>query len=250
MKPHAALSFREHLESRLSRLPVFENIDRLGRAGTGKRADYFLYDRRLVVEQKTYLETPQHKEKGKAIESLFTSLEKKYRKPFAEIIKQKPGILREEEADELNALSLRFNDKVKDLLHESSKQIGSTKRIFGIPEATGAVLLIFDRVTGVFPGSVSPRIHKCLSSPKSPDSFCGHIDFVISCFNLKDLSFDGGNVCYCHSSRITDGDMHISYARSILDVFKDPARSLRPRRSVTPDTISRYDQARPYLFLD
>ena len=78
-KPARTGSLRWNVENSFRSVQGYENLDVvLKHVNKDKRADYLFFDRKLVAEQKEYIDSPQHRAKGKAALELSDRLIAKY----------------------------------------------------------------------------------------------------------------------------------------------------------------------------
>ena len=202
----------------------YESIDKLINKKTGnKKADYFLYDRKVVVEQKEFLNSPQHDKKGNAYQDYVSMLFQKHNiNPYTQdksYLREKHKLLSPDEAVHHAKLRNAFYDKIKDDIHIANNQIESTKKVFGTPNAVGVVLMIFDRVNGIMPAVISERVGRTFDIKKDGTPLYKHVDIFIYAIHLKDLEYNNATCMNGHITRDSSGE-HPKVARSILDVLR------------------------------
>lgn len=229
-KPAKLGSLRKYVEDKVSAIQGYENIDKMLK---GERADYLLYGRQVIVEQKEFENSPQHIKKGSIVQSYTAQIFDKYgidpssqdRSYLSEMYK----LLSKEEVAHLSKLRNDFTDKIKDDIHKANKQIGSTKRVLGLPNATGAVLMIFDGINGIMPSVMEDRVGRIFRAQQNDEPLYKHVDIFIFVLRMKDMLFDGSSRLNGQMTRSGSAE-HVGHARSILDALKAGEPRMRLRR--------------------
>jgi len=190
-KPAEENSLRKHVENALNRHTNFEDIDvLLKHINEDKRADYLIEDRSIIIEQKEYTSSDEHKAKGKAYAKFVSSMFDKYNIDPDELslenVQGKFALLTEEEAKKHRKLRNNFYDKIKDLMHKANKQIGSTKKLLDLEKSSGALLLVFDKVSGILPRVVTERVQRSIELYE-------HIDVVVYTIHFDSFLYNGNS---------------------------------------------------------
>lgn len=236
-KPAKPGSVRKHIEDNISTIRGYENIDKIMR---GDRADYLLYDRKVIVEQKEFENSPQHNEKGRLQQAYILQLFEKYGiDPHSQdraYLQEQRKRLSEEEAAQLENLRDNFYNKIKVNIHKANNQISSTKNVLGLPNAVGVVLMVFDRINGIIPSVIEERVNRTFNTLENGDPSCKHVDIFIYALWMKDMLYDGADYLSGHITRNASME-NIEYARSILDSLKKGQTGVRTRRSPSHDSI-------------
>ncbi len=240
-KPAKPGSFRKFIEDKIHAIPGCVDIDDLmRREPESKKADYLLYDRNVIVEQKEYGNSPQHMEKGRRYQEYVGGLFKKYGIDADALDDSNRdesfGLLSAEEVAHLRKLKNDFYDKIKDEMHKANIQIQSTKRVLGLPDAVGVVLVIFDRVNGIMPDVISQRVFRAFDILKEGEPLYKHVDVFIYSLYMRDLLYNGHSQVNGQITR--EGSLRsIEYARRILDDLGENKGSARPYKTVSKDDI-------------
>lgn len=126
-------------------------------------------------------------------------------------------------------------------------QIQSTKRVLGLPDAVGVVLVIFDRVNGIMPDVISQRVFRAFDILKEGEALYKHVDVFIYSLYMRDLLYNGhsqvnGQITREGSLRSTE------YARRILDDLGENKGGARPYKTVSKNDI--VEQLVPNVFED
>jgi len=129
VKPAKPGSVRRYVEDRLQAIPGYENInDVLPKASDGNKADYLLFDRKIIVEQKEFVNSSEHREKGRRFQEYSSVIFKKYGIDLLDPDTTKYDLLSNEEKDILYKLRGKFYNKIKLDISEANYQIEATKR--------------------------------------------------------------------------------------------------------------------------
>lgn len=189
-------SLRKYIKDSIRAIPGCEDIDHLmRREPEGKKADYLLYDRTVIIEQKEYANSPQHTEKGRRYQDYADGLFNKYGVDPDILNESNPNgkfqVLSAEEAARILKLKSDFYDKIKDEMHKANTQIRSTKKILGLPNAVGVILVIFDLVDSIIPAVIHQRVVKTFEISKNGVPLYEHIDIFIYALRLKHLRYNG-----------------------------------------------------------
>jgi hypothetical protein len=193
-----------------------------------KRADHLLFNRAVIIEQKDYNETPEHRKKGRALKTYVSFLSAKYGRQLASLAEFE-RMVTQEERRKLHRLENDFYDKIKDYMDRADKQLASTKVELKIPDALGVLLLNFDAISGIVPEITKKRVFRCFFGPGGKQH--QHIDFVIASYALKDIAING--CCYSNQSLLSDeaNPKQLQYSRAILDLLLANASGIRPRQT-------------------
>ena len=239
-------SLRKYVEDKISAIQGYENIDKILKS---KGADYLLYGRRVIVEQKEFENSPQHRKKGSRMQAYSEQLFEKYGiNPISQdrsYLSEKYKLLSEEEATHLSKLRNDFYDKIKDDIRDANKQIESTKKALGLPEATGVVLMIFDRINSIMPSVIENRVGRIFGAQQNGEPLYKHVDVFIFALWMKDMLYDGADYLNGQMTRSGSAE-HIEHARNILDALKVGQTRVRSRRMANRNDI--VDQLVPDLF--
>lgn len=238
-------SFRRHIEDKISGTQAFENLDDLLRLiHEDKRADYLMFDRSVIVEQKEFMDTPQHRAKGKALSDLSRSLMMKYSiKP--DLSNLAATTLSQDEWDDLHKLRDKFYNRMRQELHCADKQIASTKSILRIPDAVGVALMVFDKVPGIMPAVIYNRVIRFFEEQDDGGLKHKHVDIVIFSLYMKDMLYNGRP--YMNGRIVRNESVeHVGYARRILDALKEGGSKNQRRAFVGKDDV--ITQLRPDIF--
>ncbi len=175
-------SLREHVETQMKEISGCENLETvLHNVREGNRADYLLSNRSIIVEQKEYEDSAEHRMKGRQMYEFTNRLIQN-------------GLSTNAEIKETERLKSKFYNKIGQKLHHASNQIASTKKILNLPNAVGVALLISDRVPGLMPVVVDDRVCRSFDS-KSSENNCPYIDVVVYSMYMKDLLSYTGKPC-------------------------------------------------------
>jgi hypothetical protein len=220
-------SLMYHIEKRVKNIAGCEQLDQMYPGGIeGGISDYLLYDRSLIVEQKNYEDSPEQRKNGHALLNLMNVLMDKYNvNPDTE--KHLPNVLSKEDAKILSKLRDKFYDKIKDCMDQANKQIGSTKSFLSLNDASGALLIIFDQIPGVYTDVIVERIARCFNRSMSDKMAYSNIDFVVFSCHLKDMLVNGRPALNGHMLK-QENDKHLEYARDIRRALLDGVGSLSP----------------------
>jgi hypothetical protein len=227
--PVHTITLQANVEDCLRKADTYEDVNvLLSHLPETKKADHLLFNREVVIEQKDYNETQEHRKKGRALNNYFSLLSAKYRINLASSADFE-RIITQEERRKLRVLKNDFYDKIKDYMDAADKQLASTKVELGIPDALGVLLLNFDTISGIFPPIVTQRVFRCFHKPGGKQH--KHIDFVIASYAMKDVAIDG--CCDATQSLLSDGTnpKQLQYSRAILDLLKANASGIRPRQT-------------------
>lgn len=251
-KPAKPGSLRQHVESRVCLIEGYESIDNLPRKVTGgKKADYLLCNKSVIVEQKEFLNSPQHNKRGENYQEYSAHLFQKYainpNTQDLEYFREQYKLLSPEETLIHNELRNAFYDKIKDNIHSSNAQIASTKRILGLPNAIGVVLMLFDRVNGIMPAVINERVERAFNLRENGKFSYEHVEVFIYSIRLKDLLYNDASCMNGYVSRDSSGEK-VEYARKILDALRVNTKNPRPRATPGKDDFVR--QLVPNVFSD
>jgi hypothetical protein len=226
--PIHAITLHANVEDCLKKADTYEDVDALLSLPEAKKADHLLFNREVVVEQKDYIETQEHRKKGKALMAYANFLSSKYGLQIA-LLLSFWNVITQDERRKLQLLQSDFYDKIKDNMDKADKQIASTKKELGIPEALGVLLLVFDSISGIFPPIVTQRVFRCFHRQGGKQH--KHIDFVIASYAMKDVAING--CCDCNQSLLSDPTnlKQLEHSRAILDLLKANASGVRPRQT-------------------
>ena len=220
-RPAWSCSLRSHVEHKISKITGYENIDKILRhTAKEKRADYLAFERNIIVEQKEFHDSPQNREKGRALEELLGKLAAKNK--FAGV--NWPATSRDEEK-QVSILAARFNDKIKDYIHTSDKQIRSTKRILNLPSAIGVLLLIFDEVAGIFPPVIRQRVERTFAAKIDDSPIYADVEIVIFVCRLKNIQVSGNRTVMGRIIRRNDKVELVKYSYDLLEVLNRGERT-------------------------
>jgi hypothetical protein len=265
-QPAKPNSLRDLIERRICKIPGYENLNQILRSTPeGKRADYTAFDRKLIIEQKEHLDSPQHRLKGLALHAFTTALEDKYNLTVDELLEQ--SIISEQERKIFLDLKNNFYNKIKSSVQEADKQIASTKillkiysvhvktrklltserllisastrqPIFGfsrersIPESIGVLLLVFEQVSGI----IFPVIHERIGRIFASETLYINVDIVIFACIMKDMLMDGSPNFVGHISRSSEDATHLDYAKQIRLALNEGAVNVRPASGIIKKT--------------
>lgn len=225
-------SLMHHIEKRIKRITGCKQLDQMYPGGVeGGISDYLLHDGALIVEQKNYEDSPEQRRNGQALLDLMYVLMDKYGvTPDTE--KHLPNVLSKEDAKILSKVRDKFYDKIKDCMYEANKQIRSTKNFLSLKDSSGALLIIFDRIPGVYIDVIAERIMRCFNQSMGNKRAYNNIDFVVFSCHLKDMLVNGRPVVNGHILRQDNNDKHLEYARGIRKAMLDGVGSL-PTSSIS-----------------
>ena len=245
-KPAKPGSLRKHIEDKISAIQGYENLDKIMR---GERADYLLFNRKVIIEQKEFENSPQHNKKGALQQNYTMQLFAKYGiDPYSRdqlYLQEKHKLLSQEEAGQLDKLRDDFYNKIKVNMHKANSQIGATQRVLGLPNAVGVVLMVFDKINGMMPAVIRDRVTRTFDTLENGEPSCKHVDIVIFALWMKGMSYDGAEYLNGHITR-NGSTEHTEYARSILDGLKEGQTQARARRNLNAGDM--VDQLVPDVF--
>ncbi len=230
-QPAKPNSLRDLIERRICKVPGYENLNQILRSTPeGKRADYTAFDRKLIIEQKEHLDSPQHRLKGLALHAFTTALEDKYNLTVDELLEQ--SIISEQERKIFLDLKNNFYNKIKSSVQEADKQIASTKILLKIPESIGVLLLVFEQVSGI----IFPVIHERIGRIFASETLYINVDIVIFACIMKDMLMDGSPNFVGHISRSSEDATHLDYAKQIRLALNEGAVNVRPASGIIKKT--------------
>jgi hypothetical protein len=158
--PIHTITLQANVEDCLRKADTYENVDvLLKHLPAHKKADHLLFLREVVIEQKDYNETPEHRKKGRALKTYVSFLSAKYGQLAS--LAEFERIVTQEERRKLRLLENDFYDKIKDYMDRADKQLASTKVELEIPDALGVLLLNFDTISGIIPEIIKKRVFRC-----------------------------------------------------------------------------------------
>lgn len=240
-KPAKPGSLRKYVEDAIRAIPGCEDVDDLmRREPEGNKADYLLYDRNVIVEQKEYRNSPQSIEKGKRYQEYVGGLFNKYGIDSNALNESNRDenfrLLSAEEVTHLHKLKGDFYDKIKDEIHKANAQIKSTKRMLGVSDAVGVVLVIFDCVNGFMPAVISQRVLGAFDILKDGEPLYKHVDVFIYSLRMKHLVYN--NYSQVNGQITREGSPRsLDYARRILDDLREGQGGIWTRKAVSKDDV-------------
>lgn len=244
-KPAKPGSLRHNIEGRILSIEGVEDLQQmLSHVAEGERADYSLYNRKLILEQKEFVDSIEHHRRGKSIESLIQELMKKYN-VNPSTLDYLPKVLSREDAKFLDNKRSKFYHKIQQYMGKANNQIASTKHILNAHDSIGILLMIFDQIPGIFPAVIHERIDRCSKDKSKYVIPYEHIDIVIYICHLKDMEIHGRKQVCGYIIR-SDRSDYIDYTNKLIDVLTTSSESSLPRESTTWSDLPQ--QLRPDLF--
>jgi len=159
-KPPVPGSLRAHVEDEMRKARDYIDLNvLLKNIPQGRRADYMVYkEPAVIIEQKEHLNSPELNSKGKALDDFVTSMCMKYHTDESGLFPLSSSVMSVEERQTFTNLRDKFYNKIHQYTWDANDQIGQTKSIRNMPAAIGCMLLIFDRVSGMYPEIIGQRI--------------------------------------------------------------------------------------------
>jgi hypothetical protein len=153
-------------------LPMAEEIDSLplpAEAHSEKKADYFLENRKAIVELKSLEEDPEHKAQSEMDKH-------RSREDFPLVYGQVPICDVLDHMPDGQAIKktifFRISRSVKRSVRDANEQIASTKSIFNRADAWGIVILLNETISILDPRVIMTRVNQLLLEKDSDGAYC------------------------------------------------------------------------------
>lgn len=169
-RPGRCMGLLDRFETFIRTMRGFESIDVLlkgVRQDGRKRADYLLLNREIIVEQKALvtdpLEKPQRFVDGLMDEGRIILYGRASTDAIFDELPDGQELKRE--------MYLRITKSLEDSVAHADKQTRDTRRQFGIPEATGVLVILNESAPALQPGLILYGLHHVFNKKRGDGSF-------------------------------------------------------------------------------
>jgi hypothetical protein len=215
------MDLRKRFESFIETMPRFESVDALlddGSYADKERADYLLWDRNVIVEQKALVVDPADKPQQFMNRLLAQGRIRPFRKSTTRAIFDSlpDGKVLE------HKMYLNMTRSLEKDIAKADRQTRDSREIFNIPEAVGVLLILNENARALPPDLIRYRLDLVYGDVSRGVPRCPYNDGVIMISDAHALIQPGGNGMPCfafatiHSKR---AEKFRAYADALIEAW-------------------------------